>query len=135
MIHCFSFSWTSLLNVKQFLLQNCTVRLEYFQMWPVLNKAHVKVMLGYFKNYRSNLILIMLMGQLHSMTVKTKVWQGSVLIYPHFTALTAVNRRGCVCVFVCVSPHPNAIILSPKGFQLIDCIYVPFSLHLGFSPT
>lgn len=38
MIWCFLCSWASLLNVEQFLLQNCSVILEYFQMQPFLNK-------------------------------------------------------------------------------------------------
>lgn len=71
--------------------QNYTVRLEYFQMGVFLNKALVKVILGYFKNCRHGLILTVFMSQLHSMTVKTKVWQGAVLIYPYFLALTAIN--------------------------------------------
>lgn len=40
-------------------------------------------MLECFKNGQDNLILIILMGQLHNMTIKTKVWQGVLLIYPH----------------------------------------------------
>lgn len=61
MIYCLLFSWASLLNVEQFLLQYCTVILDYFQTWPFLNKAHVEVMLEYFKTCRDNLILIMFM--------------------------------------------------------------------------
>lgn len=145
MIHCFSFSWASLLNVKQFLLQNCTVRLEYFQMWPVLNKAHVKVMLGYFRNYRSNLILIMLMGQLHSMTVKTKIWQGSVLIYPHFMALTAVNRRGCMCESPSQCNHSvtfllpinwlHILLFSPRIFSNMNNLVSDFHMTVGYLPA
>lgn len=131
MIHCFPFPWASLLNVEQWLPQNCTVRLAYFQMWPFLSKTHVKVTLGYFRNRKDNLILITLMGHLHSVTRKTKVWQGVMLIYPHFMALTAVNRRACVCTHVWVL-IPS---LSPFCFQLVDYICFPSSLHLGFSPA
>lgn len=77
-------------------------------------------------------------GSLQSVTIKTKVWQGTVLVYPHFMALTAVNRRMCVCLYVCVCVCACIWVATSKqslSLQLVDCMSFPFSLHLGFSPT
>lgn len=135
MIHCFSFSWASLLNVEQCLLQHSPVRLEHFQMWPFLNKAHVHVILGYFRKYRNNLIWIMLMGHyIKSLCdCKDQGLAGSSARIITFCGSTAVNRRvwvGCMCPCTCREPpspcrHSVTFLLPISWLHILSFLSSP----------
>ena len=128
--------------------QNCTVRFGYFQTWAFLNKAHVKVILGYFKNCGHSLILIVFMGQLHSVTVETKVWQDTVLIYPYL-GLDSHKYwiEGCVCE--CLSPcnysvtfllpiswlRMPSLLSSPRVVSNMNNLVSVFHTTIGYLPA